>query len=168
MDPIDVRSASLPSLFDPAVPNAPMLFGILEGRLPGRAIADDPHSPTLAAVQSAEGIAFISRTTTQAELDTALSGLRRDAMVGLAWPDDATATAVPTGCGVPSDTSAPLSITFLAARPSGVPAFTAARSMSPVEIWGMPKRLQMTDACVPLPAPGAPNRMSLMSVGLIG
>ena len=89
MDPIDVRSASLPALFDPALPNAPMLFGILEGRLPGRAIADDPRSPTLAAVQSAEGIAFISRTTTQAELDTALAGLRRDAIVGLAWPDDA-------------------------------------------------------------------------------
>ncbi len=95
MDPIDVRSASLPALFDPALPNAPMLFGILEGRLPGRAIADDPRAPTLAAVQSAEGIAFISRTTTQADLDTALSGLRRDAIVGLAWPDDATATAVP-------------------------------------------------------------------------
>ena len=37
-----------------------------------------------------------------------------------------------------SETSAPLSITFFAARPSGVPAFTAARSMSPVEICGMP------------------------------
>ena len=95
MDPIDVRSASLPALFDPTLPNAPMLFGILEGRLLGRAIADDSRTPTLAAVQSAEGIAFISRTTTQAALDTALSGLRRDAVVGLAWPDDATATAVP-------------------------------------------------------------------------
>ena len=37
-----------------------------------------------------------------------------------------------------SDTSAPESITFLAARPSGVPAFTAARSMSPVDTCGMP------------------------------
>ena len=63
-------------------------------------------------------------------------------------------------------TSAPESITFLASRPSGVPALTAARSMSPVEICGMPKRLQMKVACVPLPAPGAPNRMSLMASGL--
>ena len=61
--------------------------------LPGRAIADDPDAPTLAAVQSAEGIAFISRTTSQAELDTALSGLRRDAIVGLTWPGDAGAGA---------------------------------------------------------------------------
>jgi GNAT superfamily N-acetyltransferase len=87
--PIDVRSAALPPLFDPTLPNAPMLFAILEGSLPGRAIADDPDAPTLAAVQSAEGIAFISRTTSQSELDTALSGLRRDAMVGLTWPVDA-------------------------------------------------------------------------------
>jgi hypothetical protein len=34
-------------------------------------------------------------------------------------------------------------MTFLAARPSGVPALTAARSMSPVEICGMPNFLQM-------------------------
>ncbi len=35
-------------------------------------------------------------------------------------------------------TSAPASITFFAAMPSGVPALTAARSMSPVETCGMP------------------------------
>ena len=35
-------------------------------------------------------------------------------------------------------TRPPESITFLAAMPSGVPALTAARSMSPVEICGMP------------------------------
>ena len=35
-------------------------------------------------------------------------------------------------------TSAPESITFFAARPSGVPALTAARSMSPVDTCGMP------------------------------
>ncbi|MNY68068.1 hypothetical protein D3C86_2057740 [compost metagenome] len=58
-----------------------------------------------------------------------------------------------------SDTSPPASITFLASMPSGVPAFTAARSMSPVEICGMPNFSQMNLACVPLPAPGAPNRI---------
>ena len=95
MGPIDVRSPGLPPLFDPTLPNAPMLFAILEGSLPGRAIADDPDAPTLAAVQSAEGIAFLSRTTSQAELDTALSGLRRDAIVGLTWPVDAGGTGTP-------------------------------------------------------------------------
>jgi hypothetical protein len=61
-------------------------------------------------------------------------------------------------------TSAPASITFFAATPSGVPALTAARSMSPVEICGMPYFWQICVACVPLPAPGAPRRMSLMEL----
>jgi GNAT superfamily N-acetyltransferase len=86
--PIDVRHPSLPGLFDPAIPNAPMLFAILEGRLPGRAVADDPHDPTLAAVQTAEWMAFVSRTESQADFDSALNALRRDAMVGIAWADD--------------------------------------------------------------------------------
>src|SRR2546427_540071 len=36
--------------------------------------------------------------------------------------------------------------------------------MSPVEIWGMPYFWQMKAACVPLPAPGAPNKISFMEV----
>ncbi len=48
---------------------------------------------------------------------------------------------------------------FLASRPSGVPALTAARSMSPVEICGMPNFSLMKLAWVPLPAPGGPNRI---------
>jgi GNAT superfamily N-acetyltransferase len=92
---IDVRSPSLPALFDPTLPNAPLLFAILAGNLPGRAIADDPVAPTVAAVQGAEGIAFVSRTTSQAALDDALSGLRTDAIVGLIWPDDAGASVIP-------------------------------------------------------------------------
>jgi len=34
--------------------------------------------------------------------------------------------------------------------------------MSPVEIWGMLYFWQMKAACVPLPAPGAPSKISLM------
>src|SRR5712691_2387893 len=55
-------------------------------------------------------------------------------------------------------------MTFFAAMPSGVPAFTAARNMSPVEICGMRKRSLMKPACVPLPAPGGPRRISLIIV----
>ena len=86
MRSIDVRHAGLPDLFDPDIPNGPMLFGILEGRLPGRALADDGAAPRIAAVQDAQGIAFVSRTTSQSEFDAALHGLRREAMVGLIWP----------------------------------------------------------------------------------
>ena len=36
-------------------------------------------------------------------------------------------------------------------------AFTAALSILPVEMVGIPSSLQIISACVPLPAPGAPN-----------
>ena len=39
---------------------------------------------------------------------------------------------------ISSDTSSPRSITALAAKPTGVAALTAARSMSPVDSWRMP------------------------------
>jgi hypothetical protein len=60
-------------------------------------------------------------------------------------------------------TKPPDAMTALAWRPKGVPALTAARSMSPVEICGIAYLLQMKEACVPLPAPGAPKRISLMN-----
>jgi hypothetical protein len=39
---------------------------------------------------------------------------------------------------------------------------TAARSMSPVEIWGIPYFWVMNAACVPFPAPGGPRSISRM------
>src|SRR5690348_12400890 len=52
---------------------------------------------------------------------------------------------------------------FFASRPSGVPCETLARKMSPVEIAGTPNRPATNLAWVPLPAPGGPIRMSLIS-----
>src|SRR3990167_5842790 len=63
-----------------------------------------------------------------------------------------------------SETRPPLSITLLAFRPSSVPALTAARSMSPVEICGIPNFLVMKPAWVPLPAPGAPSKITRIDV----
>ena len=51
---------------------------------------------------------------------------------------------------------------LLAAMPNSVPAFTAARNMSPVEICGIPKCSLMKLAWVPFPAPGPPNKMMRM------
>jgi hypothetical protein len=39
--------------------------------------------------------------------------------------------------------------------------------MSPVEIWGMPNFSQINLACVPFPAPGAPNRINRMVNSLL-
>ena len=60
----------------------------------------------------------------------------------------------------------PRSMIALALRPTGVPAATAARSMSPVESCGMPSRSTRRTAWVPLPAPGGPSRMILIDVPL--
>src|ERR1051326_367050 len=57
-----------------------------------------------------------------------------------------------------SGTSEPASMNFFASRPSGVSAFTAARRISPVVIFGRPSRSARIFPWVPLPEPGAPNR----------
>jgi hypothetical protein len=45
----------------------------------------------------------------------------------------------------------PLSITALACFPTSVPAATAARSMSPVESWGIPSLSTILGPWVPFP-----------------
>src|SRR5688500_7306599 len=56
-----------------------------------------------------------------------------------------------------SPTRLPASIVALATSPRPVPAWTASRRMSPVEIFGSPCVLASRSACVPLPAPGGPS-----------
>ena len=51
----------------------------------------------------------------------------------------------------------------LACCPISVPAFTAARSMSPVESWTSPCLAAIALACVPLPAPGGPSRIRFIT-----
>ena len=60
-----------------------------------------------------------------------------------------------------SGTSSPASMYRLASRPMAVSFLTAERRMSPVEMCGMPYLSTMRPACVPLPAPGGPNRIRL-------
>ena len=52
---------------------------------------------------------------------------------------------------------------FSAFIPVGVPFLMAARRMFPVEIVGIPSSAARIAACVPFPAPGAPNKISFMS-----
>ena len=65
---------------------------------------------------------------------------------------------------ISSETSSPDSMTAFAFSPTGVPAFTAARSMSPVETWGIPRSSTSFAAWVPLPAPGGPSSTSRVAV----
>ena len=61
-----------------------------------------------------------------------------------------------------SGTRSPRSMMSLTRLPRGEREATASRNMSPVESCGMPKRLAILVACVPFPAPGGPNRTSLI------
>src|SRR5437016_1410211 len=54
----------------------------------------------------------------------------------------------------------------LTTRPSGVPAFIATRSMSPVAMCGIPYSDPIRFACVPLPAPWGP-RIRTFTGGLL-
>src|SRR5579871_3293890 len=65
---------------------------------------------------------------------------------------------------ISSETRPPAAMMSLACRPTGVPAATAARSISPVESWTMPYRSTSRCAWVPLPDPGGPRRISLIGV----
>ena len=62
-----------------------------------------------------------------------------------------------------SGTSSPRAMMSFARWPTGVPAATAARNMSPVESWTIPCLETSRCACVPLPAPGGPSRISLIA-----
>src|SRR2546427_5176518 len=59
---------------------------------------------------------------------------------------------------IPSDTYWPAARIGWALRPSSVPAWISALSMSPVAMCGMPKCERSMLAWVPLPLPGAPYR----------
>ena len=63
---------------------------------------------------------------------------------------------------ISSVTKAPASIAALACFPTVVPAATAALNMSPVDNCGVPNFVSIFGACVPLPAPGGPNRIRIL------
>ena len=62
-----------------------MAFAVLDERVPGRALADDSTNPTMAVVQTREGLAISSRGASAAFVAAALDALRADSMVGLVW-----------------------------------------------------------------------------------
>ena len=63
-----------------------------------------------------------------------------------------------------SGTSSPWSMYFFASMPSSVPFLMFARKISPVEIWGIANFSAIIFACVPFPAPGAPNIIIFMLI----
>ena len=70
----------------------------------------------------------------------------------------------PTGLKAKEYMDAGKLVPSLAFSPVGVPFFTAAHRMLPVEMVGISSFFLMMSAWVPLPAPGAPKRISFMVI----
>ena len=76
----------LPALFDPDVPDQPVLWAVLKGRHRGRALVDDLHHPSQCVLRTDAVLTFASRHITQAFLDQAIDHFRQTESVWLVWP----------------------------------------------------------------------------------
>src|SRR5262249_38429827 len=62
-----------------------------------------------------------------------------------------------------SGTSSPRFMIASISRPNSLPLATVSRKRSPDEMWQILRRFASAIACVPLPAPGGPSRMTYMA-----
>jgi RimJ/RimL family protein N-acetyltransferase len=68
-----VDHPALPALFDPTVPNSPVLWSVLEGRNTGRALVDSIQSPSQCVIRTDAVLTFFSRQISQAFLNEAIA-----------------------------------------------------------------------------------------------
>jgi RimJ/RimL family protein N-acetyltransferase len=76
---------ALPLLFDPAVPDNPVLWAVLKGQHAGRAWVDDLRNPSQCVLRTDATLTFMSRQIRQAFLEAALAQARRIGAVWLVW-----------------------------------------------------------------------------------
>jgi RimJ/RimL family protein N-acetyltransferase len=66
---VQATHPNLSALFDPKIPNNPILFATLMGHTPGRAWVDDPGNPSQCLVRVNGSLVFISSSADQAFLE---------------------------------------------------------------------------------------------------
>lgn len=76
MDEIPSSHPQIRTLFDPELPNYPMLFAALDGRVETTIVVDDPEAPAMALARNPDGLTFISREVSTAFLRGALRRLQ--------------------------------------------------------------------------------------------
>jgi GNAT superfamily N-acetyltransferase len=81
-----VDHPALPALFDPTVPDNPVLWAVLKGRHAGRAVVDDAQNPSQCVLRTDAVLTFASRRVSQPFLDEAIVHFRRTGPVWLVWP----------------------------------------------------------------------------------
>jgi RimJ/RimL family protein N-acetyltransferase len=77
---------ALPALFDPSVPDNPVLWAVFKGRNTGKALTDDPNHPSQCVVRTDAILTFASRGIGQAFLQEAIASFRQTSPVWLVWP----------------------------------------------------------------------------------
>lgn len=77
---------ALPLLFDPAVPDNPVLWAVLKGRHAGKAWVDDLSNPSQCVLRTDATLTFMSRQIDQAFLEAAIAQARRVGSIWLVWP----------------------------------------------------------------------------------
>lgn len=74
---------ALPSLFDPHVPNNPVLWAVFEGRYAGQALVDDIQHPTQCVVRTEAVLTYASQQVSQSFLGEAIDYFRHTRPVWL-------------------------------------------------------------------------------------
>jgi GNAT superfamily N-acetyltransferase len=81
-----VNHTALPALFDPTIPDQPVLWAVLKGRHAGKALVDDLQNPSQCVLRTDAVLTFPSQQITQAFLNEAVALFRQTAPVWLVWP----------------------------------------------------------------------------------
>jgi len=134
------------------------------------------HRPQMRSVSTASGTSRAITPVTFSPLAASISSSIRACSIVLGKPSrmkpclqsSAFILSLMMPTTISSDTKPPLSITALAFSPISLPLATASLSMSPVESCGVFSLETIFGACVPLPAPGGPKRMSTLRADAAG
>jgi GNAT superfamily N-acetyltransferase len=95
MHEVPLDHPGLAPLFNPMMPNHPVLLAMLRGDNPGRAFVDQPGHPTHGIVRSQDSWVFFSQHATQEFLEQGLDRMRMLGHVILIWPSSPTAATPP-------------------------------------------------------------------------
>ena len=138
----------LAPLFDPLMPNHPVLLAMLRGDNPGRAFVDQRSNPTHGIVRSQDGWAFFSQHATQAFLEQGLDHLRTLGHVIVIWPSSPTAATPPDAAHTIQRLEFSAGAAIVGADPSAPPPIPAGLSMRAMDrelvarcAWGPPIEL---------------------------
>jgi RimJ/RimL family protein N-acetyltransferase len=86
MLPYSTNHPALPSLFDPSLPDSPVLWAVLLGRNQGQTLVDCLDYPTQSVIRTGARLTFFSQHSAQSFLDQAIARFGQLGVVWLVWP----------------------------------------------------------------------------------